>query len=315
MSEEANFTEKEHKMAAWYEVQIHDLQIKLQVKHHQAKELQKTLQEREEEIAGLRNDYREIWDTNQYNETEMSELKHQLSIKENECKKHWSDMKQEVLKENQQLKEELGALRNKFENLFIKMNQKQENPKEDEIKENLPKDHEFPFRMSGNIEQLVFEMIAQHAAQIKSLKQQMNENIDSLQSELEKAIADKESLTKNFVAEIERLNLALDDATNKLAEYDETANDTSDSEESCINLEIQVPTSAKQSIDTNVFDEEVADTKRKFKGVAKTPEQYGRWIEAKDNEGLAQVLSPLADLDDDYIPDDYKEITIGGTTL
>jgi len=299
-----------------YEVLIHDLRLQLQVKHHQVKKLEQQLNERREEIATLRNDYREVWDANQSYESHTMELKHQLSIKGNECKKMWSKIEQEVRKENKQLKEQLSKLRNKFETLSIQMNHLQEHPTEHESKEN-PQHHQLPLTMPGNIRQLVLKMIEQHNFEIKTLRQEMNENVAHLQGELENVIADKEALERTSVAEIERLNLALEDAANELAgQYDEievlkAANDPSDSEPSCTVLEIQVPTSAKQIIETNLSDEKVTNTNFFKSAKIQTPEQYGRWIEAKNNAGLAQI-SPLADLDDDYIcQNHFTNIDIG----
>jgi len=297
-----------------YEVLIHDLRMQLQVKHHQVKKLEQQLEERQEEIATLRNDYRELLDANQSYESYTMELEHKLSIKGNECKKMWSKIEQEVRKENKQLKEQLSRLRNKFETLSIKMNQLQKHPTEDESKEN---PQELPLTMPNNIRKLVLKMIEQHNFEIKSLRQEMNENIAHLQGELDNVIEVKEVLESTSVAEIERLNIALEEAANELAgQYDEieilkAANDPSDSEPSCTILEIQVPTSAKQIVETNLFDEKVTNTKVFKSAKIQTPEQYGRWIEAKNMEGLAQI-SPLADLDDDYVcPNHFRDIDIG----
>jgi len=327
MSEHTTFVDKGDKKSSLvkmpeecvseeYEVLIHDLRMQLQVKHHQVKKLEQQLQERKEEIATLRNDYREIWDANQSYESYTMELEHQLTIKGNECKKMWSKIEQEVRRENKQLKEQLSRLRNKFETLSIQMNQLQEHSTEDESKEK-PQHHQMPLQMPDNTRKLVLNMIEQHNFEIKALRQEMNENIAHLQGELDNVLADKEELERTSVAEIERLNIALEDAANELAgQYDEIevlkkANDASDSESSCQILEIQVPTSAKQIIETNLYDEKVSNT-TVFKSVKiQTPEQYGRWIEAKNNEGIAQI-SPLADLDDDYIcPDHFSDIDIG----
>jgi len=327
MSEHATFIEKGDKKSSMvklseehvceeYEVLVHDLRMQLQVKHHQVKKLEQQLQERQEEIATLRNDYREIWDANQSHESYTMELEHQLTIKGNECKKRWSKIEQEVRKENQQLKEELARLRNKFETLSIQMKHLQEHATGDDCKEN-PQHHQFPLKMPCNIRQLVLKMIEQHNFEIKTLRQEMNENIAHLQGELDNAVAEKEVLERTSVAEIERLNLALEDAANELAgQYDEievlkAANDPTDSEPSCTILEIQVATSAKQIVDTNLFDEGATNKKVLKSAKIQSPEQYGGWIETKNNEGLAQV-SPLADLDDDYIcPDDFSDIDIG----
>jgi len=207
-------------MSDQYELLIDDLRMQLNAEQQLLQKLEEDLEERDEQINTLRTDYREAREANERLELNTEELKHQLARKTQQMrvlhKKKRSEIEREVLVENEQLKEKLRMLRERYALLNEKTEMKEA---VDEMKE--PSSPESIIKVlppPDQMQELLEQMVQQYESEIHILRTANEETMTGLQRQLEEAIVDKEEIADSYILEIERLDLALTEAVNLLTE-------------------------------------------------------------------------------------------------
>jgi len=208
-------------MSEQYELLIDDLRMQLNSEQQQLQKLEEDLEERDKQINTLRTDYREAREANERLELDTEELKHQLARKTQQMrvlhKKKRSEIEREVLVENEKLKEKLRILRERYDTL---LNEKTE-MKEAVDKMIEPSSPESIIKVippPDQMQELVEQMVQQYESEIHILRTANEETMTGLQRQLEEAIVDKEEIAECYIAEIERLDLALTEAVNLLTD-------------------------------------------------------------------------------------------------
>jgi len=208
-------------MSEQYELLIDDLRMQLNAEQQLLQKLAEDLEERDEQINTLRTDYREAREANERLELNTEELKHQLARKKQQMrvlhKKKRSEIEREVLVENEQLKEKLRMLRERYD---ILLNEKIEMKEAvDEMKEpSSPPSIVMVSPQPDQMQELLEQMVQQYESEIHILRTANEETMTGLQRQLEEAICDKEEIAESYILEIERLDLALTEAVNLLTE-------------------------------------------------------------------------------------------------
>jgi len=207
-------------MSDQYELLIDDLRMQLNAEQQLLQKLEEDLEERDEQINNLRTDYRDAREANERLELNTEELKHQLARKTQQMrvlhKKKRSEIEREVLVENEQLKEKLRMLRERYALLNEKTEMKEA---VDEMKE--PSSPESIIKVlppPDQMQELLEQMVQQYESEIHILRTANEETMTGLQRQLEEAIVDKEEIADSYILEIERLDLALTEAVNLLTE-------------------------------------------------------------------------------------------------
>jgi len=209
------------RMSEQYELLIDDLRMQLNAEQQLLQKREEDLEERDEQINTLRTDYREAREANESLELNMEELKHQLERKTQQIrvlqKKKRSEIEKEVLVENEQLKEKLRILRERYNIILSEKNELKE--AEYDCKE--PSSPESIIKVSpppDQMQELLEQMVAQYESEIHILRTANEETMTGLQRQLEEAIVDKEEIAESYILEIERLDLALTEAVNLLTD-------------------------------------------------------------------------------------------------
>jgi len=207
-------------MSDEYEALIGDLRLQLQGEQRTLEKLDEDLAEREKEVNNLRRDYRETREANEKLELRVEELSHQLAKKKDEIrdlrKKKSSDIEIEILKENEMLKERLRLSRKRYDDLLTQMHEEKEAVPE--AKEPTPKVSNGISSEPDQMQELLEQMVQQYESEIHILRTANEATISGLQDQLETAIVDKEEIAESYIIEIERLDLALTEAVNRLME-------------------------------------------------------------------------------------------------
>jgi len=216
------------KMAEYYEAILSDLRVERQRAVGQLEMVQIICDEQKEEIEMLRKEYIDVLDTNETLEQTVMELKDKLEMKgnENRCLRNETlcDVEEKLLLENKQLKEQISEMKNKYENLVTQL------PTRDSYNgKNLDifssnEDSFLPLE-PDQMHQLLQQMTNQHEMELKTLRAENDELITLLENQCEMAISDKEEVSEMYLAEIERLDLALTEAVTRLAEEGIKADD------------------------------------------------------------------------------------------
>merc|ERR1719419_1599250 len=72
---------------------------------------------------------------------------------------------------------------------------------------------------ADEMQELVQQMVQQYESEIHINRTTNQATIDGLQMQLEAAIVDKEEIAESYILEIERLDLALTEAVNRLSDF------------------------------------------------------------------------------------------------
>lgn len=207
--------------AEYYERLINNIRVERQRAVEELGKVQIICEEQKEEINTLRKEYRDAMDTNETLEQVVMRLEDKLEMKCNENKglrrESVVGVEEKLFLENKQLKEQLSKMRNKYENLVTKLQQRDSF----EVKKNdIPSVNEDPplVMEQNKIEQLLLQMANQHEKELETLKVEYDEVIALLEKQLEIAINDKEEVSKMYLEEVETLDLALADAVSQLAD-------------------------------------------------------------------------------------------------
>jgi len=211
-----------------YEVLLDDLRMQLQGEQRQLEKLQQDLEERDEEIGRLRNDYRDAQDTNEKLEQNAMDLNHKLSQQKEEIrllrKTKINEIEREVREENEHLHARLAEWKVKYEKLLTSyealQNEMDDMKQPEIIKEELTATSTVNTITSADeMQELVQQMVRQYESEIHINRTSNQATIDGLQMQLEAAIVDKEEIAESYILEIERLDLALTEAVNRLSDF------------------------------------------------------------------------------------------------
>jgi len=200
-----------------YEVLLDELRLELQSEQVKIVKLEEDLEEKEEEISSLRQDYLEAQEANERLEANVEELNHQLVWAKNEIKswrkKKKSQVEQEILKQNEQLREKLRISKEKYESVF----HEEKGPGLDKTPSDVSAVLIEP-KLPNDFQVLLEQMVQQYESEIHILRTANEATVTGLQRQLENAIVDKEEIAKSYILEIERLDLALTEAVNRISD-------------------------------------------------------------------------------------------------
>jgi len=200
-------------------------ELRMQLRRDQVRieKLTEDLEERDEEISLLRQDYREAHEANESLEADVEDLSHQLVLAKDEIrlwrKKKKSQVKREVIEENQQLREKLRILKEQYESALNTIYE--EKRLEPEEKSESPSAILMDKAQPDQMQELLEHMVQQYESEIHILRTANETTIEGLQVQLEKAIVDKEEIAEIYILEIERLELALTEAVNRLTDVEQ----------------------------------------------------------------------------------------------
>jgi len=303
-----------------YEELLNELRVQLQGKQRQLDKLQQENEDREEEIASLRNDYRDVQDTNLKLEQTLMELRHQLVMKENEIntlrKKRLSDIKAEVQQEKEQLKEQLCSLKKKYVDLCAKFDEQQQAKYGTQD----PVDR-CSLSSPNEMHELLWQMVQQYELEIQNLRSESEETLTELQKRLKTAIADKEEIAEGYICEIERLDLALTEAVNRLTDQKSLRENKKSFVHSSLlkfcSLQVEIPImNSSHQVVTKLppYTEVVCSMVHRVDSVKIVkPVKYGGWVQLQSCEGLS-LLEPVADTTEDdfnFENNELCEINVG----
>jgi len=200
-----------------YEVLLAELRMELKREQVKIEKLEEDLEEKDDEISTLRQDYREAQEANERLEADVEDLNHELLLTKNEIKswrkKKKSQVAKEILEENEQLKEKLRISKEKYASVFH------------EEKELVPEDRQsngsailIEQAPANEFQVLLEQMVQQYESEINILRTANEATVSGLQMQLENAIVDKEEIAESYILEIERLDLALTEAVNRISD-------------------------------------------------------------------------------------------------
>jgi len=200
--------------AVWYEEIVSDLRLKGMLMRKQLEKAIKIRDEQDEEITKLRKENIDLQDANLKLDQNLLDLQDQIELKGYENgrlrRQTLCEVEDKLLQENKELREKLTGQEISLRDLF-RWKREVEAKNQDDVDVKSP--------MTPNETQELFrQMSEQYEAELRTLREQSDEMIGILEKQLEIAIADKAEISKMYLAEIERLDLALTEAVNQLAE-------------------------------------------------------------------------------------------------
>lgn len=213
-------------MSEEYDFLIDDLRLELQGEKRTREKLEEDLHEAEEEVSTLRRDYRETREANEKLQLSVEELTYKLAKAKDEFrslrKKRISQIELEIVEENSTLRKKLRLSRERYETLLLKMDEEKEAVYE--VKQPTPAVITTIATEPDQMQELLVQMVEQYESEIQVLRTANEATISGLQDQLETAILDKEDIAESYIIEIERVDLALTEAVNRLTELQKKYN-------------------------------------------------------------------------------------------
>jgi len=315
------------------EVLLDDLRMQLQGEQRQLEKLQQDLDEKDEELQKLRNDYRDTQDTNEKLERNVMDLTHQLSQRREEIRvlrrKKISKIEREVREDNKQLQAKLADWKVRYENVqskYDKLWMDMDDTKQSGIPEQKSVADQGVNKITSadEMQDLIQQMVQQYESEINIHRTSNEATIDGLQKQLETAIVDKEEIAESYILEIERLDLALTEAVNRLSDLHKkherlkstlnnrglshliigssTQNNGKGLRFRSLKAEVPIKNSKEQCVAVLPPNTEVLCTKLFRRSCAEIihPEKYQGLVELQTNTGIPLLESVLLSAKKDY---------------
>jgi len=205
-----------------YEELVQTLREDLSNNEHQLSKMGNELADKEEELNELRQDYRDADEEREVLQREVNSLKSQLNHKEARItalqRRSVSEAHQETLVENQKLKTRMDKMIREHQKQVAKLEQAALE-KEGELKRGLL--HRQASQEALGVEDMqaaVESLVEQYESELATLREMNDSTIRELETRLDEAILDKEEIADGYLIEIERLELALNEAVTQLSE-------------------------------------------------------------------------------------------------
>jgi len=127
------------------------------------------------------------------------------------------DLEKEIVEENKQLREKLWVLKQKYDKMLMQEDEQKEPLSAVRQSRSAPMEGTVPAQ-PDEMQDLFEQMVEQYESEIHVLRTANEETMNELQMQLEDAIGDKEEIAESYILEIERLDLALTEAVNRITE-------------------------------------------------------------------------------------------------